>query len=212
MTEGIHINRPAYRILTKRLELRCFALEDAQELRDALAESRADLVKFLPWAAQEPQTLDEKLESARRFRSEFDRGTSLTYGIFQRNGPRLLGAMTLLRPSAPGHWELGYWLRSGSWGQGFATEAAAAVTSIGFRHYGLVRLEILFAPDNLRSRGIPERLGFHREGVRREPQLQPAEPGTWRDSEVWSLHAPDFEASPSAGTIVEGFDGLGRTL
>lgn len=212
MTEGIRICRPAYRILTERLELRCYALEDAHELRDALAESRTALIRFLPWATQEPQTLDEKLESARRFRSEFDRGSSLAYGVFQMGSPRLLGGMTLLRPSAPGHWELGYWLRSGTWGQGFATEGAAAVTRLAFEHYGLLRLEVLFDPGNARSRGIPERLGFRHEGLRREPQLPPAEPGTWDDTEVWSLHAPEFAASPAAAAVAEGFDGLGRPL
>lgn len=73
------------------------------------------------------------------------------------------------------HWgnrrtELGYWLGAEYQGQGLMTRACRALTEYAFVELGLQRVEIQCATENLRSRAIPERLGFTNEGSRRQAE------------------------------------------
>lgn len=63
--------------------------------------------------------------------------------------------------------ELGYWLGDRFVGKGIMTSCVRAVTQDAFQRLRLHRLEILCHKDNLRSRAIPERLGFQLEALMR---------------------------------------------
>ncbi|MEO7839208.1 MAG: N-acetyltransferase, partial [Anaerolineales bacterium] len=76
------IPNPAYRIETKRLVIRCWKPEDAAMIQEAAAASKEHLLPFMPWAADEPQTVEQKVQLTRRFRGLFDRGEDYVYGIF----------------------------------------------------------------------------------------------------------------------------------
>ena len=60
--------------------------------------------------------------------------------------------------------ELAYSLAPHAWGQGFATEAAAAARDWAFARHGLRRLASFIMPGNVRSIRVAERLGAVREG------------------------------------------------
>ena len=63
--------------------------------------------------------------------------------------------------------ELGYWLGSGSWGHGYASEAVDAFVTWVFATFPLERLQaFVFAP-NAASRRVLEKCGFRLEGVAR---------------------------------------------
>ena len=64
--------------------------------------------------------------------------------------------------------ELGYWLGAGYEGRGLATKACRALIQHAFRELGLHRVEIRCMSGNLKSRRIPERLGFAKEGILRQ--------------------------------------------
>jgi hypothetical protein len=53
---------------------RCWEPRDAPLLKEAVDSSIDHLLPWMPWAAGEPQTLDEKVRLLRRFRGQFDLG------------------------------------------------------------------------------------------------------------------------------------------
>ncbi|PSR24532.1 MAG: RimJ/RimL family protein N-acetyltransferase [Sulfobacillus thermosulfidooxidans] len=65
---------------------------------------------------------------------------------------------------------LGYWLGEKFQGHGIMTQACGALIRILFEEYDLHRVEIQAAVDNMKSRAIPERLGFRQEGVLRQTE------------------------------------------
>lgn len=58
--------------------------------------------------------------------------------------------------------EIGWRIAAAHWGHGYATEAARRVLELGFEHLQLDQIVSMTVPDNLRSRGVMERLGMHR--------------------------------------------------
>jgi ribosomal-protein-serine acetyltransferase len=64
--------------------------------------------------------------------------------------------------------ELGYWLGAAFQGHGLATKACRALVEHSFNELGLNRVEIRCMSENLRSRRVPQRLGFIQEGVVRQ--------------------------------------------
>ena len=59
--------------------------------------------------------------------------------------------------------EVGYWIRRDLWGQGLASEAAAACRDHGFRVLGRDRLISLIVPENVASRRVAEKIGMQLE-------------------------------------------------
>ena len=64
--------------------------------------------------------------------------------------------------------EIGYDLSPTCWGQGYMTEALCAVIQNGFGRMGLNRIEALVYTENVRSIGLLQKLGFHKEGLLRD--------------------------------------------
>jgi len=48
----------AYRIQTDRLLIRCYSPEDAPKLKEAIDASLDHLRPWMPWAKDDPETLD----------------------------------------------------------------------------------------------------------------------------------------------------------
>jgi ribosomal-protein-serine acetyltransferase len=65
---------------------------------------------------------------------------------------------------------IGYWLASGCQGRGIVTRACGALIKHAFLEWDVHRIEIRCATGNVRSRAIPERLGFTAEGTVREAE------------------------------------------
>ncbi|MFN2746698.1 GNAT family N-acetyltransferase [Bacillus sp. z60-18] len=63
---------------------------------------------------------------------------------------------------------IGYWLGESHQGKGIMTSACRALIDMMFNEYELNRVEIRAAVKNSRSRAIPERLGFVKEGCLRQ--------------------------------------------
>ena len=169
---------PPHRIETERLVIRCWDIGDAALLKEAIDSSLDHLRPRMPWARTEPEDLDAKVERLRKWRSEFDAGRDFFYGIFSHDETRVIGGTGLHARQGPGTLEIGYWIRVGSINQGFATEAAAALTRAAFDTDGIRRVEIRCDVDNLDSAAIPRKLGFTLETILK---VEPV------DKMVWSM-------------------------
>jgi RimJ/RimL family protein N-acetyltransferase len=198
-----------YRIETERLVIRCYDPRDASLLKEAIDSSIEHLREFMPWAEDEPQTLEEKVALLKRFRAAFDSGENFTYGIFDLDEREVLGGTGLHPRTGPGGLEIGYFVRASATRQGIATESTAALTRVGFEVCEADRIEIRIDPRNERSFGIPRKLGFPVEAtLRRRLPAREGEP--LRDVTIHTLFREDFDPSIAPG--ISAFDAGGERI
>jgi RimJ/RimL family protein N-acetyltransferase len=201
---------PAYRILTPRLVIRCYELEDAPLLLEAVNSSANHLKPWMPWAYDEPRTLDGQLDLVRKFRGNFDLGNDLVYAIFDRTETRFLGGCGLHLRVGDDAREIGYWLRKDATGQGYMTETVCALTRVGFEVEGLHHIEIHMDVENHASAAVPPRAGYTCEGKLRGRTHNGL--GDYRDIWVWTMFVEEYPDSPAARLELQALDGLGRRL
>ena len=206
---GPAISKPAYRIETERLVLRCWQPEDAVLMQQAAAASKEHLLPFMPWAANEPEPVEAKIDRIRSFRASFDRGEDYVYGVFNLDETRALGGSGLHTRIGEEGLEIGYWIHKDFVGQGFATELSAALTKMAFELYLVQRMEIHCAVENLASAAVPRKLGYVHEATRRRLAFAY---GGKSDSMIWTLFADEYPNTPSASAEIRVFDIVGNKL
>jgi RimJ/RimL family protein N-acetyltransferase len=198
-----------YRIETERLVIRAWQSDDAALLKEALDSSLEHLRAWMPWADDEPQTLEEKTALVEAFRSQFDAGENFIYGIFSPDESEVLGGTGLHARVGPGGLEIGYWVRASATRQGIAAESSAAVTRAGFEVCEADRIEIRIEPRNEPSLGVPRKLGFVEEAtLRRRLPGRKGEP--LRDVTIFTMFREDFD--PAIARPLRAFDAGGRQL
>jgi ribosomal-protein-serine acetyltransferase len=167
--------------------LRPVGLDDAEELDALVDANREHLSPWMPFAAD--QDLDGTREFLRESARAFEDGTGLQLAIAEGDGRicGMIGFAGIRRADRCG--EIGYWLAADRQGAGVMTSAVRTVVSHGFGALGLHRIEILVAPENTRSRAIPERLGFVHEGTLRENERVGER---FLDSAVYGMLAADW--------------------
>jgi RimJ/RimL family protein N-acetyltransferase len=197
-----------YRIVTERLELRCWDPSEAPQLKAAVDANLEHLREFMPWAHDEPSTPAEVVERLRGFRADFDRDEGYIYAIWQDR--EVAGGCGLHRRVGPGALEIGYWIDAARTRRGLATEMASALTRVAFDACGAERVEIHVDPRNTASLGVPRKLGFREEATLRR-RLPPCPPdGPRGDVTIFSLLEEEFRASPLAAFPLEAYDALGE--
>jgi [ribosomal protein S5]-alanine N-acetyltransferase len=94
-----------------------------------------------------------------------------TWAILWRQTSQLIG-MIGLAPAPDGRSaELGYYISRDHWGRGVATEAALAITMIGFESFGYLKLTAGYHADNPASGRVLAKLGFTIVGTSNRPCL-----------------------------------------
>ena len=94
----------------------------------------------------------------------------------------------------PGGQEIGYWVRVGWTGRGYATAAARDLVAMAFAMPAVNHVEIHHDVANVASGRVPAKLGFRHVDDVRSPPEAPGETGVnrhWRlDREVWLARHP----------------------
>jgi RimJ/RimL family protein N-acetyltransferase len=191
--------------------VRCWEPRDAPLLKDAVDSSLDELRQWMPWALNEPQTVEEKVQLLRRFRGQFDLGEEFVYGLFSGDESEVVGGSGFHRRVGQGAFEIGYWIRSSRAGQGFATEVTAALTRVGFEVCEVDRIEIQCEPANERSMAIPRKLGYAEE-ARLQRRLYAAPGGEPRDAVIFTLFRGDYLGTPAAAAAIEAYDAVGERV
>lgn len=175
--------------LGEGLWLRILERHHAEPLFALTDRNREHLRPWLPWV-DDVREVRDSLAFIEEGLERFARGTGYELGIWlEGNLIGVIGVHRIHRVNAST--SIGYWLDAGHQGRGIMTRAVAAVLDDLFFARGLHRVEIRVAPENHRSRAIPERLGFRAEGVLREAGRYG---GRWGDLVVYAILDREWEA------------------
>ena len=203
--------RLAYRIHTARMVLRCWEPADAPLIAAALIESpRSNPMPWMPWAANEPVALSQRVKWLRECRGKFDLDQDYIYGVFAPDESRVIGGTGLHTRAGEAAREIGYWIHVDFTHRGLATELSAALTRVAFEVDQVNRVEIHCDPQISTARRC--------RATRATPSKAPCAPARSAamacpaNSMVWSLLRDEYPASPSASAQVEAYDATGQRL
>lgn len=174
---------------TERLILRCWSVDDAEAINDAIVASTEHLRPWMPWIAFEPRSVADRRELIETWELERIDGGDTVYGIFLDG--IAIGGTGLHRRRGPGVLEIGYWVHVDHVGLGYATEVAAALTHVAFACADIDRVEIHHDAANVVSGRVPAKLGFTMVAEVTTEAVAPAETGR---SNVWHLLRANWPA------------------
>lgn len=141
-------------------------------MQSLITASLDHLRPWMAWAQREPISDRNRRLLFASWEHYWERGTGCIYGIFFDEWP--VGGCALHRRVGPGGLDLGYWLGRPHGGNGFATEAAGALTDAALQLPGIDFVQISHETANRASAAVPMRLGYD--------QIEVGTPGviTWR--------------------------------
>ena len=157
-----------YRLRTERLVLRALSAVDATGLWPLVSDAR--LCTFLAWDPH--RTIDETAGMLVALIDAQKAGNGFHWAVI--HDERIVGLVSLIdvkrrhRSWTLNRAELAYWIGVPFQGQGFATEAASAVTEFGFDTLGLHKIRVYHAADNPASARTIAKLGYRFVGEERE--------------------------------------------
>jgi RimJ/RimL family protein N-acetyltransferase len=179
---------PDYPIATPRLLIRPLTAADAPAVY--AYQSRPDVCRYIPYS---PRTLDQVSERISAARSTLDEpGQAVVLGVVRRDDDVLVGDVMLAWTSRKhGSGEIGYVLNPAYFGNGYATEAANAMLSLGFDGLGLHRIIARVDARNSASAAVLQRLGMRQEAYLRENEWFKDE---WTDEIDFALLADEWRS------------------
>ncbi|HEX8220721.1 MAG TPA: GNAT family N-acetyltransferase [Chloroflexia bacterium] len=146
-------------IETERLRLRVFRPDDL----DALAAFYAD-PETMKWMRTGQPVPREQVERAiPRYIEVFKENGFGLFAVELKESGTLIGQCGIIYLDNTPEVEVGYLFGQPYWGQGYATEAAAASRDFGFNVVGLSRLVGITRPENVPSQRVLQKIGLRYE-------------------------------------------------
>lgn len=139
----------------------------------AAAFYRRNRAAFAPFDPVQPEsffTAEGQAEQLEWDRTQAEDGRCFRFLLVQPRHPGRVVGMAGLNEIIGGAFQscfLSYKVDRTLWGQGYGSEAIAALTEWGFRTLGLHRVEANIMPRNLASRRAAGKAGFEEEGLAR---------------------------------------------
>jgi RimJ/RimL family protein N-acetyltransferase len=140
------------------ISLRRYVANDAEAMHDAVTANIEHLRPWMGWISLEPLTVEDRRELIAGWERGWRAGGDVLTGIWQAG--RLVGSCGLHRRIGPDGLEIGYWVGADHVGRGIASTAAALLTDLAFTVPEIEGVEIHHDVANVRSRRVPEKLGF----------------------------------------------------
>ncbi|MFI5938284.1 GNAT family N-acetyltransferase [Actinoplanes sp. NPDC051494] len=177
-------------IETERLVLRRFRMDDVAPL--SAYRSDPDVARYQSWAA--PYSLDKARYSVQTMIAA-DPGMPgwFQWAVELAASKTLIGDVGVNLADNLRQAEIGYTLAPALQGKGYATEAVHAILGHLFTVQGLHRVSAECDARNTRSARLLDKLGFTREGLRRQHTWIKNE---WTDDLLFGLLADDWPSSP----------------
>ncbi|RFU66815.1 GNAT family N-acetyltransferase [Bacillus sp. V59.32b] len=152
------------------LSLRLLNEKDAEELYRLIDGSRDHLREWLGWV-----DYIQDVNDSGEFIHDHLNGVIETGGFLKSAGILYKGSIAGIINYNDIHKQykigvIGYWLGEPFQGKGIMTRACKEFVNYGFTELGLNRIEIRAAPENKKSKAIPEKLGFTKEGQIRQAE------------------------------------------
>ena len=184
-------------MFTRKLDddtlIRSYNIDDAPALHEVLKREHEHLLIWMPWPDLE-KTLGDRREFIRGCIQQETDGDGFQTAILHRG--ELAGSVGFHGiDHANLSTSIGYWLAEKHQGKGIMTRACEALVDYALVELKLNRVEIRCATENTRSRAIPERLGFIREGVLRQVQQLHER---YVDHVVYAMLAEDWRSAAHA--------------
>ena len=182
-------------LLGERVLLRPLRPGDGAVIWEAIEESREQIAPWLPWVEKSLGPADSEA-AARRAAANWQSREDLGVGIWEKTTGHYLGGSGLHRIDwgVPA-FEIGYWLRTSAWGQGYVSETVRVLCRFSFGTLGAKRVEIRCDARNARSIAVPRRLGFVEEGRLRNQCRDGA--GGLRDTIIFAMTPEDYAQARS---------------
>jgi ribosomal-protein-serine acetyltransferase len=173
--------------INKEIELKLLELRHAQEVFNQIEKDREYLSRWLTW-----ENYSKAIEDTKGFiqneLNRFANNSGFTNGIFYKK--KFVGCIGIHDID----WinkktSIGYWLGQSFQGKGIMTTACKSITNYAINELLLNRVEIRACTGNLKSRAIPERLGYKHEGtIRQAERIR----GHFYDHEVYGIIAAEW--------------------
>lgn len=159
---------------------------DGPVLFDLLNQHRTSFEYYLPWI-QFTQKPEDEISFLKLTNQHFGNAESLNLVIWYQEkiaGMISFNSINKIRNSA----DIGYWLTPEYRGHGVVTQSVQAICKIGFEDYGLNKIIIQAAVDNVSSNAVAKRAGFILEGISRQNEKLA---DGYHDENVYSLLRSD---------------------
>jgi len=180
-------------IITERLILRPYRLEDATELQMLIGDR--DVVTTMtnvphPYEdGMAEEWIGERQES-------FEKGKTVDFAITHRQEGFLIGGISLNDIDRQSELaEIGYWIGKPYWGNGYGTEVARAVLQYGFEVLGLNRIHGKHFRRNPTSGRIMQKIGMKHEGCHRQHFKKW---GNFEDFELYGILRSEYEVGSNS--------------
>ncbi len=152
--------------LSDEAELRLLEERHAEELFTLINRNHERLLMWVPWL-DNTDSVEHTRDFIKRKLQRLADNNGFVTGIWYKGA--LAGEIAFDYIDWPNRMtEIGYWLAAEVEGKGIVTKACRVLIAHAFDNLELNRVQIRCATENLRSRAIPEKLGFTQEGIARQ--------------------------------------------
>jgi len=176
--------------IDENLKLALPQIEQAEELTALVRANLEHLKRWMPWAT-DSYSVESGREWIQRTLNEFAEQGMFNAVILYNDRPAgTIGFHNFDTANRSAH--IGYWISKEYEGKGIITRCCHVLIDYLFDVMKLNRIQINCSVENVRSRAVPERLGFRLEGIQRQAEFINGKFGDWA---IYSMLKEDWKAN-----------------